>query len=228
MDYLNTETNRVFPAAKLSIDDVHYAYAGVRPLPRREKGPESAITRKHIIRVHKDTARNLVSIIGGKLTTFRHLAEEAVDQVGKILGRRLPECRSADTPLPGGWGLDTAREMLREIPSLSAEGVERLLSVYGGRARQIAEIASEELPQALDDRGRVLEAEVAFAIRHEFARTLADVVYRRMMIGLAADQGRPLYRRAAEIAAAEAGWDDARRDRELAELEAYSDSFRSD
>ena len=228
MDYLISETNRVFPSAHLTIEDVHYAYAGVRPLPHKEKGPESAITRKHIIRVHKDSARNLVSIIGGKLTTYRHLAEEAVDQAGKILGRRLPECRSADTPLPGGWGFEAARDALRAIPALSAEGVERLLSVYGGRARQIAEIASSEFPQALDDRGRVLEAEVAFAVRHEFARTLADVVYRRLMIGLNADQGRPLYRRAAEIAAAEAGWDDSRRDRELAELEAYSDSFRSD
>ena len=225
MDYLITETNRVFPAAELTVDDVHYAYAGVRPLPHKDKGPESAITRKHIIRVHKETARNLVSIVGGKLTTYRHLAEEAVDKSAKILGRRVPKTRTADTPLPGGWGLDAARDALRGIPALSAEGVERLLSIYGGRARDIAAIASEEWPKALDDRGRVLEAEVVFVIRREFARTLADVVHRRTMIGLSADQGRPLYARLAEVAAAEAGWDDSRRAEELSALERYSDSF---
>ena len=228
MDYLITETNRVFSQAGLTVDDVHYAYAGVRPLPHQEKGPESAITRKHIVRVHNDTARNLVSIVGGKLTTYRRLAEEAVDCAARILGRRVPKCRTADTPLPGGWGLDDARDALRGIPALSADGAERLLNVYGGRARDVAAIASEELPDALDDRGCVLEAEVAFAIRREFARTLTDIVHRRTMIGLSADQGRPLYQRVAAIAAAEAGWDDARRAEELTALERYSDSFRPD
>ena len=147
-------------------------------------------------------------------------------KAGKILGRRLPECRTADTPLPGGWGVDQAREALREIPALSPEGVERLLSVYGGRAREIADIAQTELPQALDERGSVLEAEVAYTLRHEFARTLEDVVFRRMMIGLAADQGRPLYGRLADVAAREAGWDQKRRDGEFAALERYADSFR--
>ncbi len=228
MDYLLTETNRVFPSAGLTVDDVHYAYAGVRPLPHKEKGPESAITRKHIIRVHKDTARNLVSIVGGKLTTYRHLAEQTVDRSAKLLGRRIPKCRTADTPLPGGWGLDPARKALRDIPALSAEGVERLLSIYGGRAREIAAIAGDDLPQALDDRGRVLAAEVAFAIRHEFARTLTDIVHRRTMIGLGPNQGRSLYDGVAAIAAAEAGWDDARRERELGELLRYSDSYRAE
>ncbi len=226
MDYLISETNRVFPSAGLTVDDVHYTYAGIRPLPYQEKGPESAITRKHIIEVHSDVARNLVSIIGGKLTTYRHLAEQAVDRAGKILGRRLPECRTGDTPLPGGWGLEEARDALRQIPALSTEGVDRLLSIYGGRSREIADIALDGMPDALDERGRVLEAEVAFAIRHEFARTLADIVHRRLMIGLAADQGRLLYDRVADIAAGEAGWDEERRGDELEALRRYSDFLK--
>ena len=104
IDYLLAETNRVFPTAELDADDIHYAYAGVRPLPYRTRGPESAITRKHIIRVNKTGARGLMSIIGGKLTTYRNLAEQAVDKTGKLLGRRLPACRTHDTPLPGGGG----------------------------------------------------------------------------------------------------------------------------
>ena len=85
VDYLLAETNRVFPQAALDVEDIHYAYAGVRPLPRREKGPESSITRRHIINRNRRVADNLVSIIGGKLTTYRNLAEQCVDRLAKIL-----------------------------------------------------------------------------------------------------------------------------------------------
>jgi glycerol-3-phosphate dehydrogenase len=87
VDYLLAETNRVFPAAALGPDDINYAYAGVRPLPRRERGPESSITRRHIIKRNRKIARGLISIIGGKLTTYRHLAEQTVNRVGNSLGR---------------------------------------------------------------------------------------------------------------------------------------------
>ncbi len=104
VDYLLAETNRVFPAANLALEDVHYAYAGIRPLPQRTHGPESAITRKHIIKSHRRVADGLLSIVGGKLTTYRNLAEQTVDKIGKVLGRRLPECRTRDTLLPGTGG----------------------------------------------------------------------------------------------------------------------------
>ena len=109
IDYLLSETNRVFPGADLDVGDIHYAYAGVRPLPYRKKGPESAITRKHIIKKHRRVAKGLLSIVGGKLTTYRNLAEQTVDLVGKILRRPLPPCRTHDTKLPGGWGFDACR-----------------------------------------------------------------------------------------------------------------------
>ncbi len=228
VDYLLAETNRVFPNAGLSVDDVHYAYAGIRPLPRRSGGPESAITRKHIIRSHRRVARGLISIIGGKLTTYRNLAEQVVDKTGRVLGRRLPECRTHDTPLPGAFGLDEAREALGGLSGLSEGGVERLLHIYGGRAAGIAVLAKQrpELAGCIDEAEKLPKAEVAFVIREELPRTLIDIVYRRMMIGLDADQGRPHYARTAALAAAEFGWDAARRDAELQALRAYADSLR--
>ena len=102
VDYLLAETNRVFPRAGLTRNDIHYAYAGVRPLPHKEKGPESAITRRHIIRENTEIARGLVSIIGGKLTTYRSLAEQTVDTVFELLGRAAPGCKTGDRALPGG------------------------------------------------------------------------------------------------------------------------------
>lgn len=227
VDYLLAETNRVFPGAGLKADDIHYAYAGVRPLPYREKGPESAITRKHIIKENTDVARGLISIIGGKLTTYRHLAEQAIDRVGKISHRKLPDCRTQDTLLPGAHRLEEARKVLDDFGQLSQPGVERLLKIYGGRAINLVELAKAEpdLSKTLDAGQSVLAAEVVFAIRQEIARTLSDIVHRRMMLGLNADQGRDLYVPIARLAADEFQWSDDERSAELDALIAYSDSF---
>jgi len=227
VEYLLAETNRVFPRAQLRVEDINYAYAGVRPLPRRERGPESSITRKHIIKVNRKIAKGLISIIGGKLTTYRNLAEQAVNRVGRMLHRKLPNCRTEDTLLPGAYRLDEAREALEAVAELSVQGVERLLAVYGGRAIDLLILADAEPPlrKALDAARTVLAAEVVFAVREEMARTLTDIVYRRLMIGLAPDQGRQLYEMIAAIAAGELGWTDAERHTRIEALIAYSDSL---
>jgi glycerol-3-phosphate dehydrogenase len=220
VDYLLKETNRVFPSAKLRRDDIHYAYAGIRPLPRREHGPESSITRKHIIKKNRQLARGLISIIGGKLTTFRHLAEQTVDKTGKELGRKLPGCRTQETLLPGAYRVEEAEAVLASVATLTESDRSRLLALYGGRAIDVVRLVGAEA----DD---LLEAQVIFAIREEMARTLADIVYRRLMTGLDADQGRPDYERIAAIAAKEFGWSDEQRRSQLDALVAYSDSFQS-
>jgi len=226
VDYLLAETNRVFPHARLSHGDIHYAYAGVRPLPFKEDGPESAITRRHIIKVNKNIARGLISIVGGKLTTYRSLAEQTVDKLAKLQRLKLPSCRTRETDLPGAWGIDRAREALQGVDGLSEAGVERLLSVYGGRASAIVDLCAGELARTLDVDGRVLAAEVVFVMREEFALTLEDIVFRRMMIGLDPDQGQSMYTDIMAIAAAEAGWSPERQAQQLGELEDYAESLR--
>jgi len=227
VEYLLRETNRVFPAAKLESKDIHYAYAGVRPLPWRERGPESSITRRHIIRNNRKIARGLISIIGGKLTTYRNLAEQTVNRLEKLLDQKLPECRTQQTKLPGAYRLDECREQLDGLESISAAGVERLLGIYGGRAIDLLELANAEPPlhKAIDQQRTVLAAEIVFAIREEMTRTLADIVHRRLMLGLDADQGRPLYEMIAAIAADELGWNDAERHAQIKALHACSGSL---
>ena len=227
VDYLLNETNRVFPQAELKVEDIHYAYTGVRPLPYQEKGPESAITRRHIIKENRDIASGLISIIGGKLTTYRNLAEQTIDRVGKLLGRKLPDCRTHDTLLPGTYRIEEARSALETLDALSPPGVERLLAIYGGRAAAIADLAGSEpaLGQTVDANRTVLAAEVVFTIREEMVRTLTDIVYRRMMVGFGANQGRDLYAAIADLAAGEFQWTADERKAQLAELTAYSDSF---
>ena len=228
VEYLLAETNRVFPQARLSIADIRYAYSGVRSLPYQEKGPESAITRRHVIKENRDIAKGLVSIIGGKLTTYRNLAEQTVERVAKILRRKIPSCRTADTLLPGAAGADEAREKLLSSGLLSRQGSERLLSIYGGRAGLVVELAVAEplLAGTLDSARNYLKAEVAFAIREEFARTLQDVVFRRMMIGFDADQGRTLYDAIASAAATEFEWSQVEMQKELGALTDFADSLQ--
>ncbi len=226
VDYLLTETNRVFPRAELTRADIHYAYAGVRPLPYKEEGPESAITRRHIIKSNEDVARGLFSIIGGKLTTYRNLAEQAVDKLAKLQHWKLPACRTRDTDLPGAFGIDRARKALQALDSLSEAGVERLLGIYGGRAAAVADLCRGELANTLGDDGRVLAAEVVFAMREEFALTLEDIVFRRTMIGFDPDQGRSQYDAIAAIAAAEASWSREQQAQQLDKLIEYAESLR--
>jgi len=93
--YLLEETNVAIPSAALTRDSVCYAYAGLRPLPHHEGGSESAISRRHIIHDHAPRVYGLLSIVGGKLTTYRNLSEQTVDKVGDFLGVVLPSSTSA-------------------------------------------------------------------------------------------------------------------------------------
>ena len=94
VDYLLTETNLALPKADLTRDRILYTYSGVRPLPVTGDKNEESITRKHFIREHPQLP-NLLSIVGGKLTTYRSLAEECVDLIFRKLGKDPPPCRTA-------------------------------------------------------------------------------------------------------------------------------------
>jgi glycerol-3-phosphate dehydrogenase len=94
IDYLLGETNLALPRAQLTRDNILYTYSGVRPLPVTGDKDEQSITRRHFIREHPRLP-NLLSIVGGKLTTYRSLAEECVDLIFRKLGKDAPPCRTA-------------------------------------------------------------------------------------------------------------------------------------
>lgn len=227
IDYLIAETNTVIPSAALSREDINFAYAGVRPLPRRDKGPESAITRKHIIMKHRRVARGLISIIGGKITTYRNLAEQAVNAAVRHLDGDAGRCKTRTAILPGADGLDAARQRLESDARFSDAAVDRLLSIYGGTVRQVLDIADESpFDEFIDTDRTILAAEVAHAMRNEMATNLIDIVHRRMMSGLSRDQGESHSSRIAECAAREAGWDGRELARQVKELASYNARFR--
>ena len=101
IDYLLSETNAAFPKASLTVDDIVSTYSGVRPLAATSEKDEQSITRRHFLREHPRLS-NLLSIVGGKLTTYRSLSEECVDLVFRKLGRKSPPCMTAKSVLIRG------------------------------------------------------------------------------------------------------------------------------
>ena len=227
IEYLLSETNRVFPSAKLTSKSLHFSYAGIRPLPKHEKGPESAITRKHIIFKHRKQARGLISIIGGKLTTYRNLAEQAVNKAARLIDSESGPCRTRTNLLPGSTELENVSADLKTNSGLSMQCVERLVSIYGSRAAGIVDMANAGSPGGfVDELETALAAEVIHAVRGEFAKNLVDIVHRRMMVGLLPDQGRAMAAEIARIAAGELGWDSVETKQQLARLDKYNARFR--
>ena len=222
IDYLVSETNRVIPGARLTGASVLYSYAGLRPLPSQPGHSEGAITRRHIIRGHAPQIRRLLSVTGGKITTYRNLSEQVVDRVFRELGRPVPECRTADTPLPGhpeGSVEETARGFAA-LAGLSPGAALRLATIYGRRGAALLDLAASTpaLAGEIEPGTGILKAEIVFGLVEEMAHTLTDVLMRRTMAGLEPDMGRGCAAAAARVVADYLGWD---RSRVLCELDGY-------
>src|SRR5215203_345867 len=109
IEYLLDETNHVIPGANLSRDSVLFTYSGIRPLPYQPEGAAGSVTRSHIIHDHSGEdpgIGGLISIVGGKLTTYRNLSRQTVDKVYEKLDLKAPESRADKVPLPGGTAED--------------------------------------------------------------------------------------------------------------------------
>lgn len=210
MAYLLDETNRVFPSADLTVDDVVWSYTGVRPLPYQPDGSVADISRRHEVVNHSRVAQGLYSVVGGKLTTFRQLGEDAVDTLlGTKLGRQSPTRRQK---LPGGRIRDVETLKIELADAFgSHDAAERLYSLYGARASLVREMALEDprMMEPLDAAGLLTRAEVAYTIRDEQARTLTDILARRTMWNFAEDLGTSMADAVADAAAEILGWDES-------------------
>lgn len=227
IDYLLRETNRVIPGAGLTPGSVLYTYSGVRPLPFHEGEARNAgITRRHFIHDHAPRLENLLSIVGGKITTYRNLSEQTVNLVFKRLERSSPPCRTADTPLPGARcasGFNGFAGSFGLGRSIDERARQHLLRVYGTRAAEVLKLAEgrEELLEPLDAVTGAIRAEVLFSFRHELATTLSDCLLRRTMVGLGPAAGLDAVDEAASIARRYLDWDESRARREIAAYHGY-------
>ncbi|MCE9578717.1 MAG: glycerol-3-phosphate dehydrogenase/oxidase [Deltaproteobacteria bacterium] len=231
--YLCDSANGYFPNARLTADDVIATWAGLRPLIRAEDGgEESDVSREHEVFVRDD---GLVIIAGGKLTTYRRMAREAVRAAIKWLKANdegfgsidLDKAGTKQRPLPGATGLTEpslegvaaiGQELIAQH-KLDPDTATHLCGVYGVRARILAEaIAKDRSAGArLNADLPYVWAEIDFAVAHDLARTVDDVLSRRVPLLLTGrDQGLDVCAEVAARMARTLGWTDAERDRQVA------------
>ncbi len=221
-NYLLMETNRVLPKANLTRADVLFTYCGVRPLPFTNEKDEQRITRRHFLRQHRNL-QNFCSLVGGKLTTYRQLAEECVDLVFDQLSVPRPKCSTADVELPGARHYDLLATWFRADTRFNSRVHERLLRIYGGRTEQLLKVCERHvaLLQPLADSSDVLAGEIVFAFKEEMATTLTDCFARRTMSSFNADLAIGEIEKAAAVAKRFLGWGDERARKDVEEYRRY-------
>lgn len=223
--YLREALERTFHGIDVRPERAIGAWAGLRPLVQEPGKKPSEISRKDEIVV---STTGVVTIAGGKLTAYRRMAERVVETVAPLLRRTLAVSRSAEESLPGG-DLQGARDLqsFAAMPSVrdalravSDEAAARLIATYGSDALEVAAAAEGPDAAAAVAAGVPLTvAEVRYAIRHEMALTLVDVLERRTRLAyFATETARSAAPAVAAIAARELGWDGSRVRREIDEF----------
>ncbi|ABL83137.1 MULTISPECIES: glycerol-3-phosphate dehydrogenase/oxidase [unclassified Nocardioides] len=216
IDYVLEHVNAIL-REPLDHDDVQGVYAGLRPLLSGESEPTSRISREHTV---VTPVPGLVMIAGGKLTTYRVMGKDAVDAAAHSL-RTTANLTVRDSitdrvPLVGAADWETRanqRVLLSRRSGLHVARIDHLLGRYGGLVDDLLDLVATrpELAAPLDGADDYLAAEVVYAVTHEGARHLDDLLTRRTRISIETfDRGVRVASEVARLMAGELGWDDAR------------------
>ncbi len=217
IDYLLDHVNAVL-TVPLRLEDVEGVYAGLRPLLAGESDATSMLSREHMV---ADPVPGLVVVAGGKYTTYRIMARDAVDAAARGLGRSVPPSVTENLPLLGAEGYDVVRnnrERIAETSGLSLDVVDHLLGRYGSMIGDVLALVAErpELAEPLPGGERYLAAEVVYAVVAEDARHVPDVLVRRTRISIEGwDRGGSTALAVARVMAPLLGWGDERVAREV-------------
>jgi glycerol-3-phosphate dehydrogenase len=222
--YLLAAVRRVLPDPRVTLDNVVYTYAGVRPLSHEEGASASRVSRQHRVVLEGPEGR-FMSVTGTKLTCFRSLAEEVGDLVLARLGRSRPSLSASRTldGLDEELGRVEARAWLDVSGDIAATGLaretlERLVELYGRGYGRVLDLA-RKLPdgtERLCPSNPDIVAQLHHAVGEELAVSLQDVLLRRTGIGLSACQGQDCAEAIAARMAELRGWSARRLDAELA------------
>ncbi len=221
IDYILDHVNKIL-REPLDHDDVEGVYAGLRPLLSGESEPTSRISREHTV---VTPVPGLVMIAGGKLTTYRVMARDAVDAAAHSLkttvNLTIRDSITDRVPLLGADGFETRsnqRVLLARRSGLHVARIDHLLGRYGGRIDELLALIGERNVLGLPLVGAedYLAAEVVYAVTHEGARHLDDVLTRRTRISIETfDRGVSAAPSAAQLMGAELGWSAGRVDEEV-------------
>ncbi|NUT45262.1 MAG: glycerol-3-phosphate dehydrogenase/oxidase [Thermoactinospora sp.] len=217
IDYLLDHVNAVL-SVPLTRDDVEGVYAGLRPLLSGESEETSKLSREHVV---AHPVPGLVMIAGGKYTTYRVMAKDAVDAVAHGLDQRVPASCTDRIPLVGAEGyqaLWNSRHRLAHTSGLHVARIEHLLQRYGSLIEEVLELIAEDpsLGRPLSGADDYLRAEIVYAASHEGARHLNDALTRRTHISIETfHRGVAVAAEAAELMAGALEWDSEQVKREV-------------
>lgn len=217
IDYILEHVNSVL-AVPLTRDDVEGVYAGLRPLLAGESDQTSKLSREHLV---AHSVPGLVVIAGGKWTTYRVMAKDAVDAAASALDGKIPESVTENVALLGAEGYQAAwnkRAKIAKAFDVHPTRVEHLLNRFGVLSDEVLDLIRErpELKEPLPGADDYLQAEVVYAATHEGALHLEDVLARRTRISIEAwDRGVSAAPVAAKLMQEALGWDDERTQREI-------------
>ncbi|WIB67796.1 glycerol-3-phosphate dehydrogenase/oxidase [Curtobacterium sp. MCBD17_035] len=217
IDYILEHVNQVL-AVPLTREDVEGVYAGLRPLLAGESDQTSKLSREHIV---AHTVPGLVVVAGGKWTTYRVMAKDAIDEAVAALDGRIPESITDEIPLLGAEGYPAAwnrRGRTARAYGLHKVRLEHLLNRYGTLADEVLRLVGEDptLAEPLPGADDYIGAEVVYAASHESALHLEDVLARRTRISIEAwDRGESAAPVAARLMAGVLGWDRERTEEEV-------------
>jgi glycerol-3-phosphate dehydrogenase len=217
IEYLLDHVNAVL-TTPLTREDVEGVYAGLRPLLAGESESTSKLSREHVV---AHAAPGLVVVAGGKYTTYRVMAKDAIDAAANALDGRVPKSVTKNIPLVGADGyqaLWNQRHLIARRSGLHVARIEHLLNRYGALIEEVLALVEEDpsLGEQLPGTQDYLKAEIVYAARAEGARHLDDALARRTRISIEAwDRGVGAAEAAARLMAPELGWDQATVDREV-------------
>ncbi|CAK9056394.1 Glycerol-3-phosphate dehydrogenase [Durusdinium trenchii] len=189
LDYLVDTVNHIVPGTPLTRDDIDFHYAGVRPLPYTDATTTASITRRHWLERADHAEVPTYSVIGGKLTTCRSLAEESAHELAKVLRPDSPyEAKSIDRPIPGGEDypsnkaeLEATWEKLAAESCFDPQQIESMWLLCGTRVRKFLAQDGQLSSELLVGTDLPLDF-VRWSIRHEWVRRVDDLVERRLML----------------------------------------------
>lgn len=184
--YLCDAVNGYF-ADEVTLEDICWSYAGVRPLPDDGSGSMSAISREYVLEWEgRSGEAPLLNVYGGKLTTYRSLAEKAVGKLAPMLGNNAKDW-TADSVLPGGNIAGLAKNLKHHYPWLPKALAKYYMRHYGALSFQLLGNAKSLSDLGKDLGGGLLEAEAAYLRMYEWAVTEEDMLWRRTKRGLMND-----------------------------------------
>lgn len=193
IDYLLNAVNRYFKE-KLRREDVEHSFSGVRPLFDDGQGNPSAVTRDYVFDLDDSEGAPLLNVFGGKITTFRELAERGMHKLAGIFPQMGPDWTEEAT-LPGGEianaDYESYANLLRELnPWMPRALVQHYGRLYGARTRDIVKGATSLQDLGRHFGGQMYEAEIRYLVAREWARHPDDILYRRTKhyLHLTADQ----------------------------------------